>query len=131
MQAILELMQAMFEALSKGLVFGVPLTIAITTIVEAIKRRITLSGEWPRYIAVGLGTAFGGLWLLYGGEFGVPTVWWNFAIAFAVAFAWSFTSSEFYELLKNSSSRGVVKGVKEIEEKATLSLGEPPDQLAG
>ena len=122
--------QVMFDALGKALPFGVPLTIAVTTIVEAIKRNIKLPGELPRYIALGLGTLFGGMWLLYGGEFTPPTFWWDFVKAFVVAFVWAFGSPFFYELLKSSAARGAAKTHLEVEEAAVLSLGNmPTDEL--
>ena len=122
----------MFKALGDSLPFGVPLTLAVTTFVEALKRNINLSGEWPRYIALIVGTLFGGLWLLYGGVFEPPTFWFDFVKSFVVAFVWSFSSPFFYELLKSSSARGAVKGIESVEAEATLSLGYPGnDQKAG
>ena len=124
--------QVMFQALGDALPFGVPLAIAVTTIVETLKRNYKLPGELPRYIALTLGTLFGGMWLLYGGVFEPPTMWFDFIKSFIVAFVWSFSSPFFYELLKNSSARGAYTAHNKVEAEARLSLGYPEnDQKVG
>jgi hypothetical protein len=121
-----EQFQAYIDAIQQALVFGMSLTLVVTTIVQAIKRRVVLPGETPRYLAVGLGTVVGSLFLLYGGAFDPPTAWSGFILPITAAFVWSFVSPEFYELLKTSASRGTAKAIYEVEEAATLAMGEPP-----
>jgi hypothetical protein len=120
---MLEQVQEYARVLESIILLGTPLTIIVAVIIQAIKRRVELPGEVPKFIAVGVGTLIGSIILLFGDIFNSPETWYAIAVRVLAAGGWSFISSEFYELLKGSSERGTVAGINKIEEQATLSLG--------
>lgn len=108
--------------------FATSLTLLVTIIIQTIKRKIDLDGEIPKYIAITLGTVLGSYTFLFGSIFPYSTTWYSIILRIALSFVISFLSSEFYELLKYSSKKGTIAGIDQINEEATLSLGNIEEQ---
>ena len=121
------------EALAIANVFGVGFSVIIVTIVNLVKGKINLPDESPRWIATGLGVVLGSLYLLYASPWGAAETLPDYVTRIAAAIIWAFTIGprETYEAVKRTVSSGFTEAVHKVEEAATLSLGEPPDQLVG
>ena len=120
---MLETLRNIGITLENVILFTTSITIMITIIIQAIKRRIDLEGELPKYIAIIIGTILSSYVFLFGNIFYYSAVWYTIAFRIMLAFLISFFSSEFYELLKVSSKKGTIAGIDEINEAAILSLG--------
>jgi hypothetical protein len=128
---MLETLQGIASTLIKVILFSTSITILVTIIIQAIKRRVELKGELPKYIAITIGTILGIFVFLFGDIFYLPETWYAVMFRILLAFGISLASSEFYELLKGSSKKGTIAGIDEINEAAVLSLGTENEQQEG
>lgn len=120
---MLETLRDIAITLENVILFSTSITIFITIVIQAIKRRKELEGELPKYIAITMGTIVGSIVFLLGDIFHYSMVWYTVILRILLAFGLSLASSEFYELLKGSSKKGTIAGIDEINEAAILSLG--------
>jgi hypothetical protein len=102
----------LLEALKSALVFGASLILIVTTLVQTLKNLLGLEGTAVKWLALGLGTLVGSLYLIFL-FVPLPTVLADYLIRVFAAFVWSFTTPEFYQLLKQSAQRGAEQAIIE------------------
>lgn len=109
------MLEPFIQILDTLLVLGFGLTTLVIMLVNTIRKYVELPGEWPRIIAVILGTAFGALVLFFYPE--VPPVEGvlDYVIRTVAAFVWAFTAPEFYDLATRVAERGHKKFVEKTE----------------
>ena len=109
----------LYEALQSAVVFGVSLTVAVTTFVNLVKQWFGLEGSPVRLLALGLGTLLGSLYLIFI-FVPAPAEVLDYVFRVVAALAWSFLSPGFYELLKQTSHSGAEKVAEEVVVPAVL-----------